>query len=140
MAEITLNVKILECDYLLLYAMNKETYLISNSIVVAKKGYFNKISKKSYALPEIWYVLYFTIEWTTWNSNSKMKLLDQNIQMCSPVLNYVHTKTMKIWFAANSRKKELNYHSQKQNGEHVLKWIIDWIIIKEQIYPVPYRK
>ena len=90
---------------MLLYAMNKETYLSSNSIVVTKKGYFNKISKKSYALPEIWYVLYFTIEWTTWNSNSKMKLLDQNIQMCSPVLNYVHTKTMKIWFAANSRKK-----------------------------------
>ena len=61
---------------------------------------------------------------------------------CVPLFSTTHisTKTMKIWFAANSRKKELNYHSQKQNGEHVLKWIIDWIIIKEQIYPVRYRK
>ena len=88
----------------------------SNSIVTKKRLFYKNLQKILCFTRDI--ILYFKIECTTWNSNSKMKLLDQNIQMCSPVFNYAHTKTMKIWFAANSRKKELNYHSQKQNGEH----------------------
>ena len=39
------------------------------------------------------------------------------------------------------KKSSIIIHKSKMvSTEHVLKWIIDWIIIKEQIFPVLYRK